>query len=415
MSEQRSDYGRKLVGLLACVFLGILSSNASADYAAAVLADSPTGYWRFNEPDGDVATNIGTAGDELNGEYLDTPRVPGPDVVDGRPVTGLGADNLAIQVGDDEPSCVTVDASPMNDIDSEVGFTFEGWVNAGPRDFTRIGLWGQNDVPEFGFIDANRIQLWTPGGGNVNWDFTEDDIEDETWFHIAATANDEETLLYINGEEVMVGPGQGNATFGFSDFTFNIGGCGVYDATGNQFLGMIDEVSIWNERVLTDEEIQVHFEAAFEAAGKLGDYNNNGLLDDGDLDIQSQAIKDNDLAFDLTGDGVTDIKDREFWVNDLKNTWMGDADLNGVFDSSDFVLVFGVGKYETEQMAGWAEGDWNGDMLFNTSDFVVVFANGGFEMGPMVDGPNPATAAVPEPSSIVLLLLGTLMLLRHRK
>ena len=40
------------------------------------------------------------------------------------------------------------------------------------------------------------------------------------------------------------------------------------------------------------------------------------------------------------------LEDHRVWVKDLKHTWFGDADLNGEFNSNDFVQVFQAGKYE---------------------------------------------------------------------
>ena len=79
-----------------------------------------------------------------------------------------------------------------------------------------------------------------------------------------------------------------------------------------------------------------------------GDYNRNGALDAGDLDMQAQVIaaETNDPEYDLNGDDVVDYADREMWVNDLKNTWIGDSNLNGEFNSGDMVQVFARGKYE---------------------------------------------------------------------
>ena len=104
--------------------------------------------------------------------------------------------------------------------------------------------------------------------------------------------------------------------------------------------------------------------------GLVGDYNNNGSLDAGDLDLQAIEIAagTNKPAFDLTGDGKVDLDDRVYWVEQpsMKNSWIGDADLNGVFDSNDFVQVFSVGKYEVEGVtATWEQGDWNGDLVFH--------------------------------------------------
>lgn len=150
----------------------------------------------------------------------------------------------------------------------------------------------------------------------------------------------------------------------------------------------------------------VGFQLVAEVDGILGDFNGNGVLDSGDLDEMADGMASGDLAFDLNGDGSVNLSDRQLWVQDLKGTWMGDADLNGEFNSGDFVAVFTAGKFETGEEATWAEGDWNGDKLFNSSDFVTAFSDGGFE-----NGPRAGVAAVPEPGSLTLVLLGTLSLL----
>ena len=64
----------------------------------------------------------------------------------------------------------------------------------------------------------------------------------------------------------------------------------------------------------------------------------------------------------------------------------GDSNLDGVFNSSDFVAVFKNGEYEddTPGNSTWEEGDWNGDGDFNTSDFVKAFAAGTYEIAPAI-------------------------------
>jgi hypothetical protein len=150
----------------------------------------------------------------------------------------------------------------------------------------------------------------------------------------------------------------------------------------------------------------VGFQLVPEIDGILGDFNSNGVLDSGDLDELANAMMMNDAAFDLNGDGNVNIDDRLVWVRDLKGTWMGDADLNGEFNSGDFVRVFQAGKFETGQGATWDQGDWNGDKVFNSSDFVTAFQDGGFE-----NGPRGAVAAVPEPGTATMMLLGLLSLM----
>jgi hypothetical protein len=145
------------------------------------------------------------------------------------------------------------------------------------------------------------------------------------------------------------------------------------------------------------------------AIGPDGDYNGNGVIDAGDLDVQAQYMKDNNLAGDLNGDGTTDAADRNAWITDIQKSWIGDSNFDGEFNSSDFVAVFTAAKYEKDEMATYGEGDWNGDMLFNSSDFVAAFTSGGYEKGPL-----PA-AAVPEPSCLVLVCLGFVALFSERR
>ena len=145
-------------------------------------------------------------------------------------------------------------------------------------------------------------------------------------------------------------------------------------------------------------------------AGPVGDLDGSGSLDASDLDVLAQYMKDANLAGDFDGDGDVDGDDRVTWIHDVQGSWMGDSNFDGEFSSADFVAVFTTGKYETGEAAGYAEGDWNGDMEFTSGDFVAAFTDGGYEMGP-----RAATAAVPEPSSLALLALGTLLLFPRRK
>ena len=105
--------------------------------------------------------------------------------------------------------------------------------------------------------------------------------------------------------------------------------------------------------------------------------------------------------FDLNSDETIDTEDHRIWVGVLKHTWFGDADLDGQFNSGDVVQVFIAGKYETDAAAGWSEGDWNGNGVFDSSDFVIAFEDGGYEQGPRTDA-----VAVPEPTSVLLLIPG---------
>ena len=151
------------------------------------------------------------------------------------------------------------------------------------------------------------------------------------------------------------------------------------------------------------------------ASGPEGDLDGSGVRDAGDIDALSAAIaaNSNDAQFDLNGDGAVNAGDRATLITDLMNTFSGDANLDGEFNSGDFVAVFTAGEYE-DAIAGnstWATGDWNGDGDFDSGDFVVAFAEGGFEIGPMEGG----FMATPEPSATILFALGLLGFLAKRR
>lgn len=141
-----------------------------------------------------------------------------------------------------------------------------------------------------------------------------------------------------------------------------------------------------------------------------GDHDNNGVIDANDLNIQAGFQQSGDAAGDINGDGATNFDDRLVQIKSVP-TWVGDSNLDGEFNSSDFVSVFTAGKFETGNAASWAEGDWNGDGEFNSSDFVVAFTDGGFELGPVA----PAASTVPEPSTLGLVLVGFLGLVARRR
>lgn len=96
------------------------------------------------------------------------------------------------------------------------------------------------------------------------------------------------------------------------------------------------------------------------------------------------------------------------WVT-FTPTLPGDANLDGLFGSDDLVEVLATGLYESGQPATWTQGDFDRDGLSGTSDLVTALATGAYEAGPVA-----ATAAVPEPSGMLLLAMGLLTVRRQR-
>ena len=115
--------------------------------------------------------------------------------------------------------------------------------------------------------------------------------------------------------------------------------------------------------------------------GLVGDLNGDQLVDVEDVDALCGAIQSgsNEAQYDLDSNGLVNLADQNYLVEEVLNTTAGDANLDGNFDSRDLVLVFTAGLYEqTDASATWASGDWNCDGQFTTSDLVASFQAGSY-------------------------------------
>ena len=141
----------------------------------------------------------------------------------------------------------------------------------------------------------------------------------------------------------------------------------------------------------------------------LCDLNRDGQCDVDDVNLIAAANLSGtfDEGLDISQDGQINGDDSEIWISDSNylDSYVGDANLDGVFDSTDLVLVFSSGQYEDDvvQNSTWAEGDWNSDGEFDSGDMVAAFFQGGYNRGP-----RPATKQVPEPAPSTLIALGIL-------
>jgi hypothetical protein len=135
-------------------------------------------------------------------------------------------------------------------------------------------------------------------------------------------------------------------------------------------------------RTLAADEWSVvnHAEFTVAAAPQAGDFDANGLINAADIDLLCQQIRATspNASFDLTSDGQVDQKDHEHLVENILRTALGDANLDGIFDSSDLISVLQAQGYEQNVAASWASGDWNCDGVFGTQDLVLAFQQGGF-------------------------------------
>ena len=257
----------------------------------------------------------------------------------------------------------------------------------------------------FGFAqsseDLSADNAWTFLA--VSYDGSAD--EDNLFFYVG----DEDSIVEQLGFEQSVFAGQVESTEGEA-----VVAIGYTDAApGNDFsaVGFQDDVRIY-DRVLDVDELELVRLENLQSTIR-GDFDNDGALTATDMNLLTDEVRanSNQLPFDLNDDQLVDQLDRIVWIESLKNSYFGDANLDLEFNSTDFVGVFQAGEYEDQiaDNSGWSTGDWNGDGEFDSSDFVTAFQGGGFEQGK-----RPA-AAIPEPSSIGLLMLACLVITVWRR
>ena len=120
-------------------------------------------------------------------------------------------------------------------------------------------------------------------------------------------------------------------------------------------------------------------------ASLTGDFDGNGTLDSEDIDelTRQSASLLHDPVYDLNEDSFVDSVDVDAWIKDLVNSWIGDANLDGEFNSTDLVALFAAGDYEDglPMNSTWSTGDFDGDGDFGSGDLIAAFTDGGYELG----------------------------------
>lgn len=121
--------------------------------------------------------------------------------------------------------------------------------------------------------------------------------------------------------------------------------------------------------------------ATFVIRTSPGDLNADGQVDAADVRVLCNAIRFGEDHFDLNSDHVADTSDMVVMIEEFLGSAIGDSNFDGIFNSTDLILVFMAAEYE-DRIAGnstWETGDWNCDGEFNTNDFVFAFQQNGYQ------------------------------------
>lgn len=288
----------------------IAQGTDPSDVANKPAFPTPLGFWTFDDQGDTTTADLSPNGND--GTLLG-------NTVYAAGHTGSAGD-FAVEL-DGIDSAVTTTMT-LNDIGA---FTMAGWIKMTVEQTNRSGLFGQNDILEFGFSAPGNVHLWSnPGGAlNVALDTSEE------WVHIAFVGDTSGRTIYFNGVEAVTGPA-GTPLVASGSF-FNIGGGGVFDATGNFFQGLIDDVGVW-EVSMSPQLIKGLADGTISPVPGLS----SGLA------ISSFVRTDNSLAFTIQGT----IPGVEYIIQEsstLTDDWT---------ESIDFVGADGVGVTEVNLSLG---------------------------------------------------------------
>ncbi|MES9948135.1 MAG: calcium-binding protein, partial [Candidatus Thiodiazotropha sp.] len=200
-----------------------------------VLDDRPLGYWKFDDTEGLVATDV--SGNNLDGYYN--------AAVGLNELGAVSGGGTAISIDGGSNTLVDLGNTPSLQLDRG---TVEAWINASSSSYgTIVEKMGAYSL----YLYNNELTVSNGTSGihirsGVN-------LVDGQWHHVSMTFDSgvaNGTRLYIDGVEVAVG------TMTVEDQTSNLRVGGRY-VNGGRFTGLIDEVAVF-DRVLSADQIRRH-------------------------------------------------------------------------------------------------------------------------------------------------------------
>lgn len=282
---------RKSVSRLPLLALGVAAATASsqaANYQDTVIGLAPTYYYELNETETaggaiDTMGNAPAAG-QYNGNYANgAPEVGGAgplELFGGIAVPGLGGDENLAHYSNNEGHIILGDGALFGSNAISVSLFFKaGPAEGGDRIFTNNLLDAtksfQIDAANDGLVLA--VDPGNSGGPAERTLFLEDNSgpdrrlidPDSGWFHVVATTEGATAAeraaafkLWINGVDRTANLQPNVTGWGVDTGMAKIGGRHADATNTTTHSGAQDEVAIWLDRVLTEQEVATIWESA---------------------------------------------------------------------------------------------------------------------------------------------------------
>ena len=206
-----------------------------------------------------------------------------------------------------------------------------------------------------------------------------DDPRDVDWFRFEAREGNRYTALTrlnsLRDSVLRLIDSDGTTVLKYNDDAVDLASEIVWTATG-------DGVYFLEVSGFSFAEGTYSLELTQAVVYAIGDTNLDRHVDTADIDYLYRQIQSNgsEPNCDLNRDHRVDGEDVQMLVESVLGTAFGDANLDGLVNSSDLVYVLGNGEYADEipDNSTWTEGDWNGDQEFDSSDLQLMLQNGRF-------------------------------------
>jgi RHS repeat-associated protein len=271
---------------------GATKVSASSAYESAVLADSPSAYYRLGESSGTTA-----ADDSGNGNDA----TYGTGVTYG--VTGaLSGDSDTAIHGDGTHTAVT--GSDSWTPTGHSSWTADGWVktSATPANFVLWGNTNTNQFMQLYELDASHVRAtWSAG---VDTFTTTANLGDGNWHYLAWTSDGTTLDAYVDGNAAEWDTHSGSS---LSSLSLAHGGAGAWQIGGGSGTPSYDEVGVYPS-ALTAAKINAHWAAGIAASNSSpsdtnGAYKTAVLYDSPTSYYRLDEASGGTIAYDKTTHG----------------------------------------------------------------------------------------------------------------